>query len=384
MAPAAPTNAPARIVQVGASGFGRVHRERIAAAQQRGEAELVAVVDPFVGELAGPDAGVPLLGTLPEALQASGRVDVVSIAAPIAEHAELATLALQAGADVLLEKPPVAVWSDFERLLELQRSTGRLVQVGFQSLATDGADLLGSDALGLGALQQVGAVGLWLRTLGYWSRSPWAGRRTLEGRPVVDGVVTNPLAHAVATALAVVGCRRAEDVDEVGVELFRANAIDADDTSVVRVRTTGGDVVTCALTLCSPVQQDPWVEVVGERGRARYLYTEDRIEVTTADGSRTVAVTRTDPLANLLAARRGEVELMVPLVSTGAFMRVMDAVGRTTPVPIPASGVRWVGEGADRHPEVEQVEHWAQEAVRQGRTFTELGVPWARAGATTA
>ena len=35
--------------------------------------------------------------------------------------------------------------------------------------------------------------GAWSRTVGYWTRSPWSGRRSLRGRPVVDGVVTNPL-----------------------------------------------------------------------------------------------------------------------------------------------------------------------------------------------
>ena len=83
-------------------------------------------------------------------------------------------------------------------------------------------------------------MGAWSRTVGYWNRSPWAGRRSLHGRPVIDGVATNPLAHAVATALAVVGCRRLDEVESVDTDLYRANAIDSDDTSVVRIRTTRG------------------------------------------------------------------------------------------------------------------------------------------------
>lgn len=382
---AAPTGGrPARVVLVGAGGFGRVHRQRIADAASRGEAELVAVVDPFCAELLGPDAAVLLTTTLPAALEAVGGADVVSIAAPIAEHAELAATALQAGADVLLEKPPVALWSDFQRLLELEVSTGRRIQVGFQSLATDGPAAFETDRLGLGAVTQIGAVGLWKRSLHYWSRSAWAGRRQLGGRPVLDGVVTNPLAHAVATACAVAGCRRAEDVLEVEVELLRANEIEADDTSVVRVRTAAGPVVTCALTLCAPDDHEPVIQVQAEHGRADYAYSADRIEVTVDDQTSRVDVSRTDLLANLLAARRGGAALLVPLVATGAFMRVVDAVAATEPRPLDPRWVSWPGEGPDRHAVLHDVEHWVRRAAEQGRTFTELGAPWADTGSSRA
>ena len=131
----------------------------------------------------------------------------------------------------------MASMDDFDSLLATDRETGHAVQVGFQSLGSRGPEMLGS------------------RTVGYWNRSPWAGRRSLHGRVVNDGVVTNPLAHAVATALAVVGCRRREDVESVETDLYRANAIDSDDTSVVRIHTTWGLPVTCALSMCSSIQR---------------------------------------------------------------------------------------------------------------------------------
>ena len=68
----------------------------------------------------------------------------------------------------------------------------------------------------------VGAVGLWARDAAYWKRSRWAGRRELDGVAVVDGVVTNPLAHATATALAIAGATGARDVTQVTTDLYRA------------------------------------------------------------------------------------------------------------------------------------------------------------------
>ena len=245
-------------------------------------------------------------------MAAVGSVDVVVIAAPIAEHVRLAELALTGGADVLLEKPPVAAFDDFTRLLAAERRTGRVVQVGFQSLGSHGLKRLREDAFGIGNIVKVTAMGAWSRTVGYWNRSPWAGRRSLHGQPVVDGVVTNPLAHATATALAVIGCREAEDVAAVDTDLYRANAIDSDDTSVVRIQTTSGMTVTCAFTLCASTQEAPVVYVEGSRGRAAYAYTEDKVDIELDGQTRTVRVGRDNLLENLLAFRRGEASLSSP------------------------------------------------------------------------
>ena len=75
--------------------------------------ELVAAVDP--GVVLDPPIvyGVDLYADLGEALSAVGPVDVVVIAAPLGEHFPLADIALTAGADVYLEKPPVASLDDF-------------------------------------------------------------------------------------------------------------------------------------------------------------------------------------------------------------------------------------------------------------------------------
>ena len=370
-------SAPARLVLVGVRGFGEVHAERIARLAGHGLAELVAAVDPGVTLDPPVIYGAPLYADLDEALAAVGPVDVVVVAAPLGAHFALAGTALSAGSDVYLEKPPVTSLDDFTSLLDLERQTGRVVQVGFQSLGSGAIDRLRTDAFGIGPVVRVGAVGAWSRTIGYWTRSPWSGRRTLRGHAVVDGVATNALAHAVVTALAVVGCRTLEDVETVDTDLYRANAIDCDDTSVVRVRTASGLDVTCALTLSAPIQREPEVYVEGANGTVRFSYTTDRIEVDHDGQPQTEVTGRTDLVENLLAHRREGAPLLVPLVSTGAFMRVLAAVaGADEPVRIDPRAVRWEGEGSDRRAIVDDIETWLAEAVATGRTFTELGAPW--------
>ena len=143
---AAASNSPARLVLVGVRGFGQVHAERITRLSNQGLVELVAAVDP--GVVLDPPIvyGVDLYADLAEALSAVGPVDVVVIAAPLGEHFRLATIALNAGADVYLEKPPVASLEDFESLLQAEQKAGRVVQVGFQSLGSRALEMLREDA----------------------------------------------------------------------------------------------------------------------------------------------------------------------------------------------------------------------------------------------
>lgn len=370
------------VAVVGIHGFGGHHLTELASLAEEGIARVVAVADPRGpdGVAHVPDDVVchPDLATL---LQ-HGVPDVVVLATPIHTHAPLAIAALEAGADVLLEKPTTASLAELAELVAVADRTGRAVQVGFQSFGSDAFAAI-EDIVGAGTIGEVtgiGGVGTWLRTRAYYARSRWAGRRTLDGVPVVDGVTTNPLAHAVASALKIAGAERAEDVDDVQVELFHAHDIEADDTSAVRVRTTSGITVALGLTLCAPQAGDATVVVHGSAGSVRFLYTQDVLEVTDSTGATTTQrVGRTSVLRNLIEhVQDRSVPLLAPAERTGAFMRVLEAV-RTAPDPsqVPSEHVTWIGEGPDAHPVIDDVEDWCARVCSELRLFSELGAPWA-------
>jgi predicted dehydrogenase len=357
------------VVLVGARGYGLHHRANIDRLVAAGVCTLTAVVDPTLDTAV--DDGAPVVPDVRAARQL-GPVDVVVVAAPIVAHLPLTLDALDAGADVLLEKPPVTTREALGLLLEAERRTGRVVQVGFQSLGSAALPAFHDGSL-VGAVRSAAAVGTWTRDQAYWQRSPWAGRRRLGGVDVLDGVVTNPLAHAVATALALVGCRRAADVARVEVELYRANPIEGDDTSAVRVTTTSGLEATAALTLCAPAEALPTVRVRGTTGDAVLRYTTDDV---TIDGT-TTHLGRTDLLENLLAHRARGDALLVPLVSTGAFVEVLEAVRATEPVQLDHPWVTWQGEGPTRRPVVTDVEATIDRAADARALFSEVRAPWA-------
>ncbi|MGC5221529.1 Gfo/Idh/MocA family protein [Micromonospora sp. DT81.3] len=377
------TSSTPTVAVVGAHGHGRSHVVIATDAHREGRITLAAVVDP-----------VPVpSGLLPDAtayhsefasLLEAAVPDVVIISTPIHTHADLALAAVRAGADVLLEKPPTATLTEFDELCAESERAGALVQVGFQSLGSHALAYI-RDRVREGAVGEItryGASAGWVRPESYWRRAAWAGRRRVGDRVVADGVLTNPLAHATATALALADRMRADDVVGMTLDLHRANDIEADDTSVARLGLRDAPSLTTAVSLCATSREEPWVEVVGTKGRIVFYYGIDVVQEHSRAGEPPVTTRhdRTALLEDLIIARRDARPLCSPLVDSGGFMRLLQGVmDAPDPAAIDPSRVRWVTDAAGRHPIVDGVEHALHEAVRTERTFREAGVEWAQA-----
>ncbi|MET0736361.1 MAG: Gfo/Idh/MocA family oxidoreductase [Microbacterium sp.] len=365
-----------RVGIAGVHGHGRSHVEAVLGLPA--DLELVAVADPRGG--GDVPASVRVHADAADML-AGAELDIAILSTPIPTHAALARLALDAGAHVLLEKPPVVSISEHEAVLSASRASGRAVQVGFQSLGSEGVDaardLVSSGAIG--ELEHIGAVGLWSRSEEYWRRSAWAGRRrTAEGGVVADGAVTNPLAHAVATALAIAGAREPADVRGIHPDLRRANDIETDDTSSLVIELESGMHIAAALSVSAPRRHEPYVLLKGAKGHALYFYTLDLLQVH-GGGSlpRTYAFARAGLLADLAAHVRRGTPLLVPLESTGAFTRVLEEVVDSPPPRAVASArITLERRGSEVFRIVRDIETWSERVAWEGRTFAELGAPW--------
>jgi len=367
----------ARVAVAGVHGHGASHVRNVARLAETGRARLVAVADPRPAS--DLPADVQVFAGLEELL-ASTEVDVVIISTPIQTHVPLAEMAMRAGADVLLEKPPTASLAEFEQLSAVVAETGRACQVGFQaqaSVATLRLAKMVADGR-FGEIRGISAVGKWVRKAQYFQRARWAGRRTLDGVAVVDGAVTNPLAHSTAAALLLDGSPGVDDVRSVETDLFRANAIESDDTSTVRIVTSRGTTILIAVTLCAAEHLEPSVIVHGSTGRAVLRYASDTVEIHEGSCTTITKRERHDLLENLLAHRADPaVPLYCPLSATGGFTKVVEAVRvAAAPAEIPGDLVRWEGEGLERHPIVVDVETWIDRASDEGALFSELGAPW--------
>ncbi|WP_336204876.1 DUF6807 family protein [Nonomuraea sp. LPB2021202275-12-8] len=361
-----------RVVLAGARGFGANYLDRLRRLTHLvrlvGICDVLPVEPESLEGLGSPE----ISGDLPELIKRTG-AQIAILATPIPTHADLTLAALEAGAHVLVEKPTAATLADFDRMERAASAAGLACQVGFQSLGSAAVpavrELIADGAIG--RVTGIGVAGSWPRPAAYFTRSAWAGRRVLDGVDVVDGALTNPFAHALATALAVAGAEERGAVASVETELFHANAIESDDTSAIRVTLAGGTPIVAAVTLCAAERDEPYVVVHGERGRIRLTYTMDEVQVNDGPVRR---FGRTDLLENLVEHLSSGRELLVPIHRTGAFMQVMEAI-RVAPEPLPIADDHQDLSGEGRVlPDIARVVDTCAERLT---LFSELGVSWA-------
>ncbi|HKS49133.1 MAG TPA: Gfo/Idh/MocA family oxidoreductase [Amycolatopsis sp.] len=369
-----------RLAVVGTSGyaFSYLHRARIL--HDEGLVEFVGMADIRVPSAAAvallPDGGTAHLGV--DDLLRARRPDITVVATPPHAHVQVGSAVLRAGSDLLLETPPVLDREGFQTLSRLADDAGLACQTGFQSFGSSALPVLeAAIAAGkLGEVVGVGAAGAWIRTDAYYRRNPWAGRRWLDGKAVVDGTLTNPFSHAVATAL-LVGGAGGRDPAEIALELYGTRDIEADDTACLRIRFDGGPEIVVAASLCAEQDHEPYVVVHGAKGRAKFWYKSHRLEI---NDVRVSVGAPADLLRNLVAHHvdPARTPLLAPLTSTRAFASMVEAV-RDAPSParIPPGWIRTVGEGLGRHPVVRGIGEEVAVAADRLALFSEIGVPWA-------
>jgi predicted dehydrogenase len=126
--------APLRVAVAGAGAFGRnhlrVYRELETAAPH--ELRLAALVDadPTTRSEAAARYAIPAFASIDDLLTSGLSIDAASVCVPTIHHAVVAEQLLQAGADVLIEKPFAASLQEADRVLALASALRRIVQIG--------------------------------------------------------------------------------------------------------------------------------------------------------------------------------------------------------------------------------------------------------------
>lgn len=371
-----------RVALLGVHGYGRVHLDGLLRLAGTGAVRVAGLADPRPPDPEALDrvralpggADVPVLADA-AALLERVRPDVTIVSTPIHTHLPLARLALAVGSHLLVEKPPTASMEQFRALSAEVAAAGRVCQVGFQSFGSHAlahaARLVADGAVG--RVRGVGVHGAWVRERSYFTRATWAGRMELDGLPVTDGALTNPFAHATASALRVAGVPDDADVT-VELERYRVASPESDDTAAARLTVAGMPIVV-AVTLCAGDQRPPLIVVHGEQGRLELEYTTDTLTGRTACGAPVTGPPgRTVLLDNLVAHLADPaVPLLAPLASCAPFMHLLEAVRRDGPArPMPSRAVT----GIDGRPVVIDAAGTVRRCAEELALFSELPTPW--------
>lgn len=128
----APSGATA-IAVIGAGAFGRNHLRVYRALEQAGAGiRLAACADPSESARAAVAAeyGIPVFASVDDLLAAGLGIAAASVCTPTVHHASAAIALLEAGIDVLIEKPIASSLSEADSILAAAREHGCIVQVG--------------------------------------------------------------------------------------------------------------------------------------------------------------------------------------------------------------------------------------------------------------
>ncbi len=118
---------------MGVGVFGRNHARVYHELEQQGEpVRLVGVVDPNLdrADAVGREFGCRAFGSVEQMLTTHSEVRAASVAAPTVHHLEVARALMEAGVDVLIEKPLAASLAEADELVQLAATHKRVAQAG--------------------------------------------------------------------------------------------------------------------------------------------------------------------------------------------------------------------------------------------------------------
>jgi predicted dehydrogenase len=118
---------------VGVGVFGRNHARVYHELEQQGEAvRLVGVVDPNLdrADVVAREFDCRPFGSVKQMLTTHSEVRAASVVAPTVHHLEVARALMEAGIDVLIEKPLAASLAEADELIQLAATLKRVAQAG--------------------------------------------------------------------------------------------------------------------------------------------------------------------------------------------------------------------------------------------------------------
>jgi predicted dehydrogenase len=117
----------------GAGAFGRNHLRVLRELETAGHGvALVAAVEPDAARaaVAAAQYAIPVFSSVDELLRADLRLDAASVAVPTLHHHAVATALLDAGLDLLVEKPLAATLAEADDLIAIAEKGARILQPG--------------------------------------------------------------------------------------------------------------------------------------------------------------------------------------------------------------------------------------------------------------
>jgi len=176
----------------------------------------------------------------------NGKLDLCCIPTGINSHKDITVAALEAGANVFVEKPLCATIQDAKAIKKAELKSGKFVIVGYQHIAQPSVIALKKILLSgqLGTIKRLKYMCPSCRLKSYYFRNGWAGKISLpNGDWVLDSPFNNANAHTLNLILYLAGnsFETSAQLKNITAELYRAKEyIKNADTGFMRMETIDG------------------------------------------------------------------------------------------------------------------------------------------------
>ncbi|HEY3416341.1 MAG TPA: Gfo/Idh/MocA family oxidoreductase, partial [Armatimonadota bacterium] len=240
---------------IGIGGIGKWHAQMMEATAR---IHVVAVCDAneAMREVAAEAFPMASFYTSPEEMAAHADLDVVAIATPHNLHAPLAIRMLNAGVNVIVEKPMATRYADCQAMIQAAEKNDRFLTV-FHNRRLDGFFLAAKAAMADGLLGEVFEMNFAWSTVGH---SPtWRGEKDASGGVLLDWGV-----HFVDYALHLTDSA----VTAVSGHLYRSAKADPaqnDDHGSLRIYFASGATANVSISHMD-AQRLYRFKLLGERG----------------------------------------------------------------------------------------------------------------------
>jgi predicted dehydrogenase len=265
---------------IGAGGIAGEHMNHLAL---RDDVEIIALADPNEKAMArhAQKFGIPQTYAHWRDMLQEAQLDAVSVCTPNKLHAECTIGALEAGCDVLCEKPLAANAQEAQTMVAAAQRLGRKLVIGFQYRFNARTQFLRQAADGgqFGHIMFARVQALRRRGIPNWGVF---GRKELQGGgPLIDiAVHVLEMTHytlgspapvsASADMFTYLGNKPSDRVESVW-KGWDHETYNVEDLAVGRIRFANGTVIHLETSFAAHIEKDYWsFQLMGEEGGATW------------------------------------------------------------------------------------------------------------------
>jgi len=381
-----------KIAIIGVSGFGNVHYRDLIRYQERGKLQIIGAAIINQDEEADKCAKLKSVGcelfTDYKAMlkKLKGSIDICFIPTGISMHVPMSIDAMQAGANVFVEKPVTALLSELDKLKQAEKETGKFVAVGYQTIYQPSIAKIKNAILDgkLGEVHTIKFYGVTTRDKAYYTRNNWAGCIKNGKNWILDSPYNNAMAHQLNLLCFFSGktFESSAKLKTVQAQLFKANCdIQNADNAVFEMVTEDDKKLLYCVTHNTKDTQVQDVIIIGTKGSIRWGFNNTVWNIDGKESSNENNDSRDYVMDALLNKAKGKESFICGLSIAGQQTLAMNAVHASSKIiEVPQEYVTTQKYNNSTSEYLKNIKNILLKAFKEERLLTTNDYPWMQIG----